>query len=159
MPRMGSGHPAGERLVPAVVRRLEEYRLPELVVAAVAGDADVPHAAAARGGFPGWFAHARRPAHLCLARPQLVTERAGFGLVLEQGSRHLNDHARTSLYESMITVTCTDDQWWEASLRTRRMEPLGSSWSLKDTMLACALGVQVEPHDGSHRVISCVIDR
>ena len=31
----GSGDPAGERLVPAVVRRLEEHGLPELVVAAV----------------------------------------------------------------------------------------------------------------------------
>jgi hypothetical protein len=42
-----SGDPAGERLVPAVVRWLEEHRLPELVVAAVAGDQDVTHAAAA----------------------------------------------------------------------------------------------------------------
>ena len=42
-----SRHPAGERPVPAVVRRFEEHRLPELVVAAVAGDPDVSHAAAA----------------------------------------------------------------------------------------------------------------
>ena len=34
--------------MPAVVRRFEEYGLPELVVAAVAGDADVSHAAAVR---------------------------------------------------------------------------------------------------------------
>jgi hypothetical protein len=34
--------------MPAVVRRFEGYGLPELVVAAVAGDADVSHAAAAR---------------------------------------------------------------------------------------------------------------
>jgi hypothetical protein len=68
--------------MPAVVRRLEEYRLPELVVAAVAGDADMSHTAAAGGGFPGWFAHARRPAHLRPPGPQLVTERAGFRLVL-----------------------------------------------------------------------------
>jgi hypothetical protein len=128
-PRIGSGHPAGERLVPAVVRRLEEHRLPELAVAAVAGDADVSHTAAARGGFPGWFAHARRPAHLRLAGPQLVTERAGFRLVLEQGSGHLNDHARTSCYESMITVTCTDDQWWEASPRARRRG--AASWLME----------------------------
>jgi hypothetical protein len=53
--------------VPAVVRRLEEHRLPELVVAAVAGDPDVSHAAAAPGGFPGRFADARRPAHLRLS--------------------------------------------------------------------------------------------
>ena len=51
--RVGSGHPAGERPAAAVVWRLEEHRLPELVMAAVAGDADVSHAAAARGGFPG----------------------------------------------------------------------------------------------------------
>ena len=87
----------------AVMRRLEEYGLPELVVAAVVGDADVSHATAARGGFLGWFAHARRPAHLHLARPQLVTERAGFRLVLEQGSRHLNDHARTSFLRGITT--------------------------------------------------------
>jgi len=129
--------------VPAVVRRLKECRLPELVVAAVAGDADVSHAAAPRGGFPGWFAHARRPAHLRLAGPQLMTEWAGFRLVLEQGSRHLHDHVRTSFYESMITVTCTDDQWWEACHRTRRRGPLGSSWGLKDTVLACALGFRL----------------
>jgi hypothetical protein len=51
--------------VPAVVRRFEEHRLPELVVAAVAGDLDVSHAAAARGGLPGRLAQARRPAHVC----------------------------------------------------------------------------------------------
>jgi len=39
--RIRSSHPAGERPVPAVVRRFEEHRLPELVVAAVAGDSDV----------------------------------------------------------------------------------------------------------------------
>ena len=37
--------------MPAVVRRLVEHRLPELVVAAVAGDPDVAHAAAAPGRF------------------------------------------------------------------------------------------------------------
>ena len=35
--------------MPAVVRRFEEHRLPELVVAAVARDPDVSHAAAAAG--------------------------------------------------------------------------------------------------------------
>ncbi len=39
--------------MPAVVWRLVEDRLPELVVAAVAGDPDVSHAAAAPGRFPG----------------------------------------------------------------------------------------------------------
>ena len=91
-----SRHPAGERPVPAVVRRFEEHRLPELVVAAVAGDPDVSHAAAAPGSLPGRLAEARRPAHLRLAGPQLVTERAAFRLVLEQRSGHLNDHALTS---------------------------------------------------------------
>jgi len=59
-----SRHPAGERPVPAVVRRLEEHRLPELVVAAVAHDPDVSHAAPGR--FPGRCADARRPTHLRL---------------------------------------------------------------------------------------------
>ncbi len=45
----GSVDLAGKRLVPAVVRRLEEHRLPELVVAAGAGDPDVSPAAAVRG--------------------------------------------------------------------------------------------------------------
>ena len=39
--------------MPAIVRRLEEHRLPELVMTAVAGDPDVSHAAAAVGGFLG----------------------------------------------------------------------------------------------------------
>ena len=108
--RIRSGHPAGERPVPAVVRRFEEHRLPELVVAAVAGDPDVSHAAAAPGRLPGRLAEARCPARLRLAGPQLVTERAGFRLVLEQRSGHRNDHARTSCHESMIIVTCTDDR-------------------------------------------------
>jgi hypothetical protein len=73
-------------------------------VAAVAGDPDVSHAAAAPGRFPGRFAHARRPAHLRLAGPQLVTERAALRLVLEQRNGHLNDHARTSRNASMITA-------------------------------------------------------
>jgi hypothetical protein len=33
-----------------------------------------------------------------------VTERAAFWLVLEQINGHLNDHARTGRYVSMITV-------------------------------------------------------
>jgi hypothetical protein len=67
--------------VAAVVWRFEEHRLPELVVAAAAGDADVSHAAAAPGGFPGRLADARLPAHLRLAGPQLMTERAALRLV------------------------------------------------------------------------------
>jgi hypothetical protein len=90
--------------VPAVVRRVEEHRLPELVVAAVAGDPDVSHAAPAPGRFPGRCADAGLPAHLRLAGPQLVTERAALWLVPEQRNEHLNDHARTSGYASMIIV-------------------------------------------------------
>jgi hypothetical protein len=99
----GSGYPAGERLVPAVMRWLEEHRLPELVLAAVAGDQDVSHAAPAAGSFAGRFTQARFPAHLRLTGPQLVTERAAFGLVLEHRGGHLNDHALTSSYTSTIT--------------------------------------------------------
>ena len=90
--------------VPAAVRRLVEHRLPELVVAAVAGDSYVSHAAAALGGLPGRLADARRPAHLRLARPQLVTARAAFGLILEQRNAHPNDRTWTSRYASMITA-------------------------------------------------------
>jgi len=86
--------------VSAVVRWLEEHRLPELVVAAVAGDPDMAHAAAATGRFAGRFAQARRPAHLRLAGPQLMTERAVLRLVLEQGNGHHNDHAPASCDES-----------------------------------------------------------
>jgi hypothetical protein len=98
--RIWSGHPAGERPVPAVVRRLEEHRLPELVVTAVARDANVSQGAAARGRFPGWFAGARHPAHLRLAWPQLMTERSELRLVIEQRSGHLRDHALTGHYAS-----------------------------------------------------------
>ncbi len=45
-------------------------------MAAVAGDQDVTHAAAAAGRFAGRFTQARFPAHLRLAGPQPVTERA-----------------------------------------------------------------------------------
>ena len=95
--RIRSGHPAGERPVPAVVRRFEEHRLPELVVAAGARDPDVSHTATTPGRLPGRLAEARCPAHLRSAGPQLVTERTGFRLVLEQRSGHLNDHARDQL--------------------------------------------------------------
>jgi hypothetical protein len=111
MLRIRSGHPAGERPVPAVVRRLEEHRLPELLVAAGARDPDVSHAAAAPGRFPGRLAEARRPAHLRVAGPQLVAERAGFRFVLEQRNGHLNDHGLTGCHESMTIVTCTEDRY------------------------------------------------
>jgi hypothetical protein len=88
--------------MPAVVWRLEENCLPELVVAAVARDPDVSHAAAAPGRFPGWLAQARCPAHLRPAWPQLVTERAVLWLVLEQRNGRLDDHAPTSRDESMV---------------------------------------------------------
>jgi len=68
-PGRRSCHPAGERVVPAVVRGLVERRLPELVVAGIAGDHHVSHAPAALGGFPGRRADARLPAHPRLARP------------------------------------------------------------------------------------------
>ena len=103
-PAAGSGDPAAQGLVPAVVRRLEEHRLAELVVAAVAGDQDVAHAAAAAGGFASGLAQARFPAHLRPAGPQLMTEWAVFGLVLEHRDGHLNDHALTSSYASMVIV-------------------------------------------------------
>jgi hypothetical protein len=93
--------------MPAVVRRLEEHRLPELVVTPVALDPDVPHAAAAPGGFPGRLADARLPAHLRPAGPEPVAERAALRLVLEQGNGHLNDHARASSRASIITTMCT----------------------------------------------------
>ena len=99
--------------MPAVVRRFEEHRLPELVVAAVACDPDVSHAAVAPGCLPGRLAEARRPAHLRVAGLQLMAERAGFRLVIEQRSGHLNDHALTGCHESMIIVTCTDDRCQE----------------------------------------------
>ena len=91
--------------MPAVVRGLVERRLPQLIVAGGTGDHCVPHASAARRGFPGRCADAWLPAHLRLAGPQLVTERAVFRPVLEQRNGHLNDHAGTSCYASMITVT------------------------------------------------------
>ena len=59
----------------------------------------------AAGGFPGRLEGVRRPPRLRLARPELTAERAQFWLVLEQGSGHLNNHARTSCHESMITLT------------------------------------------------------
>jgi hypothetical protein len=104
--------------VPAVVRRLVEHRVPELVVAAVTGDPHVTHAAAELGGLPGWLADARRPAHLRLAGPQLVSEWAALRLVLEQRNGHLNDHARTSRNASMITLAGSNRSW-RASVQAR----------------------------------------
>jgi hypothetical protein len=88
-----------------VVRWLEEHRLPELGVAAVAGDQDVPCAAAAAGSFAGRITQARFPAHLRVAGPKSMTERAVLGLVLEHRDGHLNDHALTSSDASTITMT------------------------------------------------------
>ena len=62
------------------------------------------HAAAAPSRLPGRLADARCPAHLRLAGPQLVSERAALWFVLEQKNRHLDDHVRTSRYASMITA-------------------------------------------------------
>ena len=90
--------------MPAVMRRLVEHGLPELVVAAIAGDPDMSHTAAAPGRFPGRLADARRPAHLRHAGPQLMSERAALGFVLEQRNGHLNAHDLTSRNASMITA-------------------------------------------------------
>jgi hypothetical protein len=113
-PEAGSGPPADERPAPAVARRLDEHRLPDLAAAAGTGDPDVSPATAATGGFPGRLAGGRRPARLRLAWPQLMAERAQFRLVFEQGGGHLDDHARTSCHESMITLTAPGE-----SARTR----------------------------------------
>jgi hypothetical protein len=96
--------------MPAVMRRFKEHRLPELVVAAVARDPDVSHTATTRGSLPDRLAEARCPAHLRLAWPQLVTERTGFRLILEQRNGHPNDHGVTGCHESMIIATCTEDR-------------------------------------------------
>jgi hypothetical protein len=82
-------HPAGKRVTPTVVRGLIEGRLSELVVAGVAGDHDMAHAAAAFGGLPGRCADAWLPADPSPARPQMMTERAAFWLILEQRGGHL----------------------------------------------------------------------
>ena len=58
-----------------------------------------PRPAASRAG----SADARRPAHLRLTGPQLVSERAALWLVIEQRNGHLNDHARTGRYASIIS--------------------------------------------------------
>jgi len=71
-----------------VVRWLVEHRCSELVMAGVAHHSHMSHAPAALGRLTSWRADARRPAHLTLARPQPVSERAALGLVLEQGSGH-----------------------------------------------------------------------
>jgi hypothetical protein len=113
--RIRSGHPACERPVPAVVWRFEGHRLPELVVAAVARDLDVSHAAVARGRLPGRLAQARRPAHLRLAGPQPVTERARFRLVFEQGNGHLTIMPGPAVTSQCSSLTCTDDHAGRAS--------------------------------------------
>ena len=74
--------------MPAVVRRLVERRLSELVMAGVAHDSHVSHAPAALPRLPSWHADTRRPAHLALARPKLVPERAALRLVIEHGYGH-----------------------------------------------------------------------
>jgi hypothetical protein len=51
------------------------------------------HAAASFGPLPGCRADAGLPADLGTARPKLMAERAGLGLVFENRYRHENDHA------------------------------------------------------------------
>jgi hypothetical protein len=72
----------------AVVRRLVEHCLSELVMAGVTHHSDVTEAPAALGSLASWLTDARRPPHLALARPEPMTERAAFWLVLEQGGGH-----------------------------------------------------------------------
>ena len=100
--RIRTRHPAGRRPLPAVVRQLDEHRLPELIVAAVARDSHMsrPRPAASRIR----LAQARRPAHLRRAGP-LHPRTGALRLVFEQGSGYLNDQALTSRNESMITAT------------------------------------------------------
>jgi hypothetical protein len=86
------------------VRGFIEHCLPELVMAGVAGDHQVPHAPAAAGGFAGRGADARLPAHPRLTWPQPVAERTVFRLILEQRYGHLNDHALARRYASTITL-------------------------------------------------------
>ena len=111
-------------------------------MAAVAGDPDVSNAAATPGRLPGRLADARRPAHLRLAGPQLMSERAALGLVLEQRNGHLNDHARTSHNASMITVTGSKPGPGGVSpgavIRTRRADRSGSGQSKHRVGLATA---------------------
>jgi hypothetical protein len=91
------------------MRWFEEHRLPGLVVAAVAGDQDVSHAAPAAGSFAGRFTQARFPAHLRLAGPQLVTERAASGLF--------------SNIEADTKRSCPDQQLYVNDHRTDVQEP------------------------------------
>lgn len=70
------------------MRRLIEHRPPELVIAGITGDSHVSHTPATHGSLARWRADAGHPAHLTLTRPELMTERAALGLVLEQGNGH-----------------------------------------------------------------------
>ena len=74
--------------------RLVEDRLSELVMTGVAHDPDVSHAPAALGSLTSWSADARRPAHLTLTRPELMTERAAFRLFSNKETGVKDDHAR-----------------------------------------------------------------
>lgn len=83
-----AGRPPCQRPMAGVVRGFVEDRLPELVMAGVAHHSHVSHSPAALGRLPSRLTDAGRPAHLTLARPEPMTERAAFWLVLEQGSGH-----------------------------------------------------------------------
>ena len=84
----GLHRPAGQRTVAEIVRWLEKYGPPQLVMAAVAGDPDVSHPASALGSLACWRADAGLPAHLSLARPERMAERAVLRLVIEHGDGH-----------------------------------------------------------------------
>ena len=75
-------------MVVDVMRRLIKRRLPELAVAGVTGQPQVPHAQAALCCFPCRRAEAGFPPDLCQAGPQLVAERTALRLVIEHGSGH-----------------------------------------------------------------------
>ena len=60
------------------------------------------HTAAAFGSLQGCRADAGLPAHLGLAGPQLMTERAILRLVFENRYWHENDHAQAGAFQS----------WW-----------------------------------------------
>jgi hypothetical protein len=93
--------------MPAVVRGLVERRLPELVVAGVAGHHHVSHAPPAFRCFPGRCADARLPAYPRLTWPKLVAEWAALRFIIEQGYGHSGDHALAGRKASTATLRVT----------------------------------------------------
>jgi Flp pilus assembly protein TadD len=87
-PALRSADPGTRLMTPDVVRRFVERRVPELGMARLAGDPQMPHAPAALGSFLRRRADTGLPADSRPARPQRVAERAALRFVLEQGHRH-----------------------------------------------------------------------